>query len=110
MSEKKNRQFLENLFKIGTPECAIFSALLAMVIALLFLLVGFWKTVLISLLMLAGAFIGGVRDKKQWFRDRINKLFPAPRPYREENDALTKVVRDAIRQQPAADDEEAPKE
>ena len=34
MSESKLQHFAKNMFKIGTPECAIFSAVLAMGLAL----------------------------------------------------------------------------
>ena len=96
MSESKLQHFAKNMFKIGTPECAIFSAVVAMGAALLILLVGFWSTVLIALLVAIGAFIGGVKDKKQWLRDKINKLFPGPQamPYREENEAIARAVRE----------------
>ena len=106
MSEKNNKRFFENLFKIGTPECGVFSALLALVIAVLFMKVGFWKTILITVLMLLGAFIGGVKDKKQWFSSAANRLFPAPKPYREENDAIVKAVREAIKNQPPQEEPE----
>ena len=105
MSERRFRHFSENMLRIGTPECAVFCAVAAMALALLFLLVGFWRTVLIAVLMLLGAFIGGVKDKKQWISDRINKLFPTPKPYREENEAIVRAVREATGSQPLEDDE-----
>ena len=105
MSEKNNKHFFENLFRIGTPECGVFSALLALVIAVLFMKVGFWKTILITVLMLLGAFIGGVQDKKKWFSNTVNKIFPAPKPYREENDAIVKAVREAIKNQTPPEEE-----
>ena len=110
MSDGKLKHFWNNMLKIGTPECAIFGSVVAMALALLFLLVGFWRTVLIGLLMLVGAFIGGVKDKKQWCRDRVNKLFPAPRPYREDNEAIARAVRDVTGNSPKQDDEDRPEE
>ena len=97
MNESKLQHFAKNMFKIGTPECAIFSAIAAMVLALLILLVGFWNTMLVALLMLLGAFVGGVKDKKQWIKDKINLFFPAPHtvPYREDNEAIARAVREA---------------
>ncbi len=102
MSENKFKRFTSNMFRIGTPECAIFCTVLALVLAVLFLLAGFWRTLLIVLLMLLGAFIGGVQDKKQWFKDRVNKLFPAPQAYREDNEAIVKAVREATGSQAEA--------
>ena len=77
MNEKKDQRFWALAFTMGTPECAVFSAVLAMIAALLFLWLGFWKTVFIALLTALGAFIGGVKNKLDWLRDCINRLFPA---------------------------------
>lgn len=98
----KWKNFTQNMFKIGTPECALFFGTAAMVLALLFLTVGFWETVLIAVLVCAGAFIGGVKDKKEWVRKTVNRLFP-PRKnviYREERpakpaDQASKEMQDA---------------
>ena len=82
--ENKRNEFTAKILQVGTAECAIFFAVLAMVLALLFLSLGFWKTVLIAVLVCLGLFIGGVKNKKQWLAEKINKLFP-PRqnvPYR----------------------------
>ena len=110
MSDRRFKHFSDNLLRIGTPECAVFCASVAMVLALLFLLVGFWRTVLIAALMAIGAFSGGVKNKKQWFADRINKIFPAPKPYREENEAIVRAVREATGSQSASEEEEKPEE
>ncbi len=84
MSEKL-KTFVRQMFTIGTPECAVFFGVAAMVLALLFLLLGFWKTILIALLVCIGAFLGGVKDKKGAITRVINRLFPpkASIPYRE---------------------------
>ena len=79
MNNSDNRSFLHQAFRIGTPECAVLCAGVAMVLGLLFLLIGFWKTLLLFCLMLVGAFIGGVEDKRQWLGDLLNSLVP-PRP------------------------------
>lgn len=85
MNRNDNKSFLGQAFRIGTPECAVFSAAVAMVLGLLLLWIGFWKTLFIFCLMAVGAFIGGVADKREWLRDLINRLFPAKSsvPYRE---------------------------
>ena len=110
MSERRFKHFSDHMLRIGTPECAVFCASAAMVLALLFLLVGFWRTVLIAALMGIGAFIGGVKNKKQWFADRINKIFPAPKPYREENEAIVRAVREVTGSQQDPDEDEKPEE
>ena len=96
MNEKFNA-FVKNMFKVGTPECAITFAVIAMVLALLFLLLGFWQTLLIAALIVVGAFVGGVKDKKEWIRNVINRLFPPKQniPYREQNAEIEKAVKEA---------------
>jgi len=98
MAESKVKNFMKNMFRVGTPECAISFALVAMVLAIMFLVVGFWQTLLILALMLVGAFLGGVKEKKKWFQGIINKLFPPKQniPYRERNAAIEKAVRETI--------------
>lgn len=96
MNDKWNA-FTKKMFKIGTPECAVTFALVAMVLALLVLLLGFWQTLLVAVLALVGAFIGGVKDKKEWVRNTVNRLFPPKQnmPYREQNVEIEKAVREA---------------
>lgn len=106
MNDKWNA-FAKKMFQIGTPECAITFAVIAMVLALLFLVLGFWQTLLIAALVLVGAFIGGVKDKKEWIRNLVNKLFP-PRqnmPYREQNAEIERAVKE-VTEEPAQAPEE----
>ena len=106
MNDRQSRSFFENMCKIGTPECAIFSGAVAMALALLYLTVGFWKMVLFFLVVMLGVFIGGVKDKKGWLKRLINRLFPARQmvPYREENPEIAKAVREATARQSAAEE------
>lgn len=98
----------EGLFRIGTPECAVVFALAAMVLALLFLTVGFWHMLWIGLLMLAAAFLGGIKNKKQWLKDVVNRLVPAKQvvPYRTQNEEISKALRAAREAQQSAPSEE----
>ena len=97
MSDPCRKGFFSNCLKVGTPECAVFSAVIAMVLGLLLLFIGFWNTVLIAAFMLVGGIIGGVSDKKQAFKNLINRLFPARStvPYREQNPDILRAVRKA---------------
>lgn len=83
----KVKAFTENMFKIGTFECAAFCGVTALVVAVLILLLGFWQTVLVLAFLLLGLFLGGVKDKKNWLRNAINRLFPARQmtPYKAED-------------------------
>lgn len=69
-------EFFKNMLTIGTPQCAVFLGLTALVLAVLFLTVGFWGTLFIALLMALGVFIGAVKDKKAAVRAFINRVFP----------------------------------
>lgn len=94
---EKFKDFTRNMLKVGTPECAIFSGVVAMAAAILILLLGFWETLLVALLAAVGVFIGGVKDKKEWLRNVINRLFPARTqvPYRAEDVSIRKEMADA---------------
>ena len=56
MSDRERKSVLSNIFTIGTPECAIFFAVAAMVLGLLILTIGFWKALLVAVLMLIALF------------------------------------------------------
>ena len=48
----------------GSAAATISGAILGILFAILFLTIGFWKTLLIVLCCLIGALIGAVKDKK----------------------------------------------
>ena len=108
MSDKNSGRFSDNMLRVGTPECAFLCAVAGMALALLLLFAGFWRTVFVALLVVIGVFIGGVKDKKQWCADRINRLFPAPKPYREHNEAIVKAVREATGASQAPEEVDGP--
>ena len=112
MSENKPNGFLKNMCKIGTPECAIFFAVVAMVLAILFLSLGFWNTVLVLLIMGLGAFLGGVKDKKGWLKKLLNRLVPDRKmvPYREQNPEIIRTVREATAAADKREEESASQE
>lgn len=71
------KDYLKNIFKIGTAECAIFMALCGLVVGILILLFGFWSALLVTIIVALFAFIGGVKDKKECVGKLINRIFPA---------------------------------
>lgn len=97
---EKWKNFFRHCFQIGTPECAVFFSVAAMVLALLFLTIGFWQTLLVAALVALGAFLGGVKDKKEWVRGAVNKLFPPKQniPFRETRRDLDDVLQNAQEQ------------
>lgn len=58
------RSFVDQMLTPGTIPCAIFGAVVGFLFAVLCLLIGVGKTLIIALFCVAGAFIGGCRDKK----------------------------------------------
>ena len=76
VSSEKPQTLPEQLVTIGTPACGFLCAVLGVVIAVLLLAIGFWKTLFIFAAGAVGAFIGGVSKKSDWLKHLINKTFP----------------------------------
>ncbi len=108
MSDRNDRPAFSSVFTVGTPECAIFSCAAAVGVGLLLLTVGFWNTLWIALLGAVGAFLGGVRDKKQVLKNVLNRVIPDKRavPYREQHPEIVRAVRDAAAQDESDGDED----
>lgn len=104
MSDREDRSSLTNIFKVGTPECAIFCCVAGVCLGLLLLTVGFWNALWIALLGAVGAFLGGTKGKKQVVKNVLNKVIPDKKTvlYREQHPDIVKAVREA-----AAKDESA---
>lgn len=68
---------IKAMFTPGTPLCAATYAAIGVVIAVLWLTIGFWRLLFIALFGAVGAFIGGVNNKKDAVRDVINRSFPS---------------------------------
>ena len=73
---KDLKGLLRSLLVIGTPQCGALGALLGVVLAVLLLTIGVWKTLFIAAFALVGAWIGGVRNKANFIRGIINRSFP----------------------------------
>ena len=68
MAKRPMREFLSRCFTKGTAECAALCAVVCAGVALSLIALGIWKTLLIALCVSMGAFIGGVKDKKEFIR------------------------------------------
>ena len=62
------KTFFSQLLTPGTVPCTIFGVAVGLIFALLLLTIGVAKTLIIGLFCLAGAFIGGVKDKAAFVR------------------------------------------
>lgn len=60
----------------GTRACGLLCAVLGVTLAALLLTIGFWRTLFVVALGAAGMFIGGVKDKGQFIKNLVNRLFP----------------------------------
>ena len=94
-TEKKIRKFLQ----VGTLECMIFGVVLAIIVAILFMTIGFWKTLLVVAVVAVALFITGVKDKKAFVGKAVGKIapqrdsYPAKSAKREE---LEQKVRETV--------------
>ena len=61
---KDFKWLLQEIMQPGTPQAALFCGVIGVVVAMLILIIGFFKTMLIVLCCAVGIFIGGVKDKK----------------------------------------------
>ena len=66
------RTFVSQMLTPGTAPCTLFGAAIGLVFAVLCLTIGLWKTLLIGVFCLIGAFIGGVKDKKGFIRGIVS--------------------------------------
>jgi len=67
---------MKNL-KMGTPAMGIAIGLGLVGAAVLVMLIGFWKTLLLLVLFAIGFFIGTVDNKQDFIRDKANRIIPA---------------------------------
>ena len=67
-------------FKRGTPAFGILLGILFVVAGLLWMKLGFWRTVLLAVLFAAGYFIGAVENKTQALKDLVNRAIPEKKP------------------------------
>ncbi len=76
---KNVEELLKELFKPGTPQYGILWGVVFVLLAILLLTIGFWKTLFLVILFLLGMFVGAVKDKEAFIKNLINKIFPPRR-------------------------------
>ena len=92
MSDKRVRKYLQ----VGTMECMLLCMGVALLIGIGFFTIGFWRTLLLALLLLLGMFIGGVTNNREMMADVSNKLFPARAQQAARNQQLAEKVRRTV--------------
>ena len=66
--------------KHGTPTFGILLGILFMLGGVLWMTLGFWKTLLLLILFVLGYFIGAVDNKMQMLKDTVNRIIPEKKP------------------------------
>lgn len=67
---------MKNL-KMGTPSMGIAIGLGLVGVAVLIMLIGFWRALLLLVLFGIGYFVGTVENKQEFIKDTANKIIPA---------------------------------
>ncbi|GHU73632.1 hypothetical protein AGMMS49992_12870 [Clostridia bacterium] len=73
-SDRDQGGFWQNMFKPGTAACALLCGLLGVAVAVSFLSIGFWKTLLIVACFVAGWIIGRSKALRGWLSDKWERL------------------------------------
>ncbi len=75
-----SKENLNRMMTIGTPQCGAFCAVCGVVLAVLLLTIGLWKTLFIFAFAALGLFIGLCKDKKGAVRRVINRGYHGSEP------------------------------
>ena len=73
---KNIEEFIKELMKPGTPQYGLVWGVCFVLLAIMLLTIGFWKTLFLVFLFVLGLFVGAVKDKEAFLKNLINKIFP----------------------------------
>ena len=109
--EKKTHEKVE----MGTPAMGIAIGLGLVGVAVLIMLIGFWKTLLLVALFGIGFFLGTVENKQEFIKDTANKIIPEKEAKvidlkseitREQEEHAVPVMTEALKEQQTAEKED----
>ena len=63
-------------FKRGTPAFGFLTGCILVILGILLMKIGFWKTVLLAVLFAVGYFIGAVNNKGAFLKETVNRIVP----------------------------------
>ena len=63
--------------KIGTPAMGVACGTALVAVAVLIMIIGFWKTLILLVLFGIGFFLGTVENKQEFVKDAVNRVVPA---------------------------------
>ena len=72
----ENQTQKNNWLEVGTPRCGIVFGLVGVLVAVLLMVIGFWKTLFIAVMFAAGFVLGAINHKTAFIKSFINRLFP----------------------------------
>ena len=96
-------------FKKGTPGYGLVIGICFVILGVLLLTIGFWKTLLLAALFAVGFFLGTVENKEQFLKDTANRLIPEKKAemvdlkndLAQELDRRRKQAEAAVKEEPA---------
>ena len=91
--------------KMGTPAMGLAVGLGLVGIAVLMMVIGFWRTLLLVALFGIGYFLGTVDNKQEFIKDAANKIIPAKDA--KVIDIKSEIARDQDERQAAMEESEA---
>ena len=62
--------------KKGTPAFGLIIGAGLVVLGVLVMTIGFWKTLILALLFCVGYFLGAVENKSRFLKDTVNRVIP----------------------------------
>ena len=68
---------IKEMITPGSLLCSVVYGVFGVIVAVLLLTIGFWKTLFILVFAAAGVILGAVGNKKNAVRDAVNRRFPA---------------------------------
>lgn len=71
-----DKQSNNKWFTIGTTQCGLLMGGVGVAIAFLLIFLGFWNTLLVAALFVAGYWVGAIEGKTNFIKNTINRLFP----------------------------------
>jgi uncharacterized membrane protein len=87
-------------FRFGTPACGIVCGIIGALIALFWLIFGFWKMIFVLAMFALGYLIGAVSNKSEKLKHFIGRFVPSvqkvetPIPQRQEYQAIKREAKE----------------
>ncbi len=91
-------------FQRGTPFYGLLLGLVCVAVGCLLLTIGFWKTLLLTVLFAVGFFLGSVENKSEFIKKKVNRIVPDRDP--EIVNFRNEVIRDQANKDTVANEKD----